>query len=118
MIYDFIDRKLKAIKEHRCDLCGCIIEKGALYTRQFHPSDKSVSKMHEECKELLRYEGFYDGDSTEGTSEDFFKEAILDYVHTYHVNDDDVYDKGWDVSNRHILVKMILKEQNEKGVSV
>lgn len=107
---DFINSERKARKPHRCFMCDCEIEVGQKYIRQFVPEYRDASCMHKECAELLNYEGFYDEESDEGTSDDFFHEAILDYVNKHHLSSDgEAYDEGWDGDSYH-LVKMILRE--------
>ena len=107
---DWIDTEHKARKPHRCSLCGCEIEVGTKYIRQFVPEYKSAIRMHKECQELLSHEGFYDEDSCEGTSDDFFCNAIFDYVNEHHTSEKgEAFDDGWDGDNYH-LVQMILKE--------
>ena len=109
---DYIDTERKAHKPHRCFMCGCTIDVGTKYIRQFVPEYRSACIIHKECCELLSYEGFYNEDEY-GTDEDFFLGAILDYVNEHHVSSDGKeYDEGWDGDNYH-LVKMILKELEE-----
>lgn len=113
MIMDFIDSKHKARKPHKCYMCGCEIEAGQIYIRQFAPEYRSTICMHKECQELLNYEGFHN-EYDYGTDEDFFHEAINDYVNEHHLSDDgNAFDEGWDGDNFH-LVKMILKELEDK----
>ena len=52
--------------------------------------------MHKECQKLLGYEGFYNEEDY-GTDDDFFHNAIFDYVNEHHTSEDH-------------LVKKILKE--------
>ena len=107
---DFMNSERKARKPHRCYMCGCEIEVGQKYIRQFAPEYRSAICMHKECDELLNHEGFCDEESGEGTSDDFFCNAIFDYVNRYHTSfDGKALDEGWDGDNYH-LVKMILKE--------
>lgn len=42
--------------------------------------------MHKECHELLSHEGFYNEDDY-GTDDDFFHNAIFDYVNEHHLSD-------------------------------
>lgn len=110
---DYIDTERKARKPHRCFMCGCTIDVGTKYIRQFVPEYRSADCIHKECCELLSYEGFYNEDEY-GTDDDFFLGAILDYVNEHHVSSDGKeYDEGWDGDNYH-LVKMILKELEGK----
>lgn len=107
---DFINSERKACKPHRCYMCGCEIKVGQKYIRQFVPEYRYATCMHKECNELLSYEGFCDEESGEGTSDDFFCNAIFDYVNRYHSSSDGkALDEGWDGDNYH-LVKMIIKE--------
>lgn len=107
---DWIDIERKARKPHKCYMCGCDIEVGQKYIRQFAPEYRSAICMHKECNELLSHEGFCDEESGEGTSDDFFCNAIFDYVNEHHLSDNgEAFDDGWDGDNYH-LVKMILKE--------
>lgn len=108
MIMDRIDTERKARKPHRCSLCGCTIEVGTKYIRQFVPQYKFADNMHKECQELLGYEGFYD-DNNEGTDEGYFKGCISDYVWQHHQHDDDSLDEGLDAPICE-QVKLILKE--------
>ena len=109
MIMDWIDSERKARKPHKCYMCGCEIEVGQKYIRQFVPEYRSAICMHKECQELLGYEGFYNEDDY-GTDDYFFLNAIFDYVNKYHTSEDgEAFDEGWDGDNYH-LVKMILKE--------
>ena len=88
MIMDWIDSERKARKPHKCRSAIC---------------------MHKECEELLGYEGFYNEDDY-GTDDDFFHNAIFDYVNEHHISENgEAFDNGWDGDNYH-LVKMILKE--------
>ena len=110
MIMDFMNSERKARKLHRGYMCGCEIEVGQKYIRQFTPEYRSAICMHKECDELLSHEGFCDEESSEGTSDDFFCNAIFDYVNMYHTSSGGkALDEGWDGDNYH-LVKMILKE--------
>jgi hypothetical protein len=107
---DFMNSERKARKPHRCYMCGCEIEVGQKYIRQFTPEYRTAICMHKECEKLLSHEGFCDEESCEGTSDDFFGNAIFDYVNMYHTSSDGkALDEGWDGDNYH-LVKMILKE--------
>lgn len=107
---DWIDTERKARKPHRCYMCGCEIEVGQKYIRQFAPEYRSAICMHKECDELLNHEGFCDEESGEGTSDDFFCNAIFDYVNEHHLSKNgEAFDNGWDGDNYH-LVKKILKE--------
>jgi len=109
---DWIDKELKARTPHTCCMCGCKIEVGTNYIRQFVPQYRSVLLMHKECQELLGYEGFYDDNSCEGTSGDYFRSCISDYVWQHHQHDDDTIDEGWDGS-MYEQVQMILKEKED-----
>lgn len=107
---DYIDTVHKARKPHRCYMCGCEIEVGTKYIRQFVPKYKSAIRMHKECEKLLSHEGFYDKDSCEGTSDDFFCNAIFDYINEHHLSSDGkAFDEGWDAPI-YEQVKLILKE--------
>lgn len=109
MIMDWIDTEHKARKPHKCYMCGCMIEVGTKYIRQFNTEYRSAICMHKECHELLSHEGFYNEDDY-GTDDDFFHNAIFDYVNEHHLSDNgEAFDEGWDDDNFH-LVKMILKE--------
>lgn len=109
MIMDFINSERKARKPHKCYMCGCTIEVGQKYIRQFTPEYRSTICIHKECGELLSHEGFYNEDDY-GTDDDFFHNAIFDYVNMYHTSSDGkALDEGWDGDNYH-LVKKILKE--------
>lgn len=100
----------KAHKPHKCYMCGCEIEVGHKYIRQFVPEYRSATCMHKECVDLLSYEGFCDEESSEGTSDDFFCNAIFDYVNRYHTSSDGkALDEGWDAPI-YEQVKLILKE--------
>ena len=110
MIMDFINSERKARKPHKCYMCGCEIEVGHKYIRQFVPEYRSATCMHKECVDLLSYEGFCDEESSEGTSDDFFCNAIFDYVNRYHTSSDGkALDEGWDAPI-YEQVKLILKE--------
>lgn len=107
---NWIDTERKSRVAHRCFLCGCTIEVGTQYIHQFVPEYKSANCMHKECQELISHEGFYDEDSCEGTSEDFFCDVIFDYVNKHHLSSDgEAYDEGWDAPI-YEQVKLILKE--------
>ena len=109
MIMDWIDTERKACKLHRCYMCGCTIEAGTKYTRQFNTEYRSAICMHKECEELLSHEGFYNEDDY-GTDDDFFHNAIFDYVNKHHTSSDgEEFDEGWDAPI-YEQVKLILKE--------
>lgn len=109
MIMDFMNSERKARKPHKCYMCGCTIEAGTKYIRQFNTEYRSAICMHKECEELLSHEGFYNEDDY-GTDDDFFHNAIFDYVNEHHLSSDgEAFDDGWDGDNYH-LVKKILKE--------
>lgn len=93
---DFIDTIRKARKPHKCYMCGCTIEAGTEYVRQFNTEYKSTICMHKECQELLGYEGFYNEDDY-GTDDDFFHNAIFDYVNEHHLSaDGKAFNDGWE----------------------
>lgn len=70
------DEKRKANKQHKCNWCSQIIEKGKQYHNSAHVYDgmKYTWKAHLECMELAYKLNMF---NEEVVSEDYFKESIF-----------------------------------------
>lgn len=104
-------------KEHICDLCSRKISKGQRYRRQFIRGDGGEIwsfKGHEECCELTSIIDFSD---YEGVDYDAFEEAITNYVQEYHNDAEDALNIVFQNRKYYDLVKMILAELKEKGIT-
>lgn len=65
-----------ARKEHQCNYCGCKIERGQTYNRQFNKyDDVYVWKSHDYCSQIASELNMFD-DCNEGVTEEDFKEHI------------------------------------------
>lgn len=107
-----------ARKEHVCDLCSRKICKGQKYRRLFIRDDGGEAwsfKGHEECCELTSIIDF--SDYHEGVDCDAFEEAITNYVQEYHQGEEDAIKVAFQNRNYYGLVKMILAELKEKGIT-
>ena len=106
-----------ARKEHICDLCSRKISKGQRYRRQFIRDDSGEVwsfKGHEECCEL---ESIIDFSDYEGVDCDAFEEAIINYVQEYHNDVKDALNIAYQNRKYYDLVKMILAELKEEGIT-
>lgn len=106
-----------ARKEYRCELCNRIIHKGQRYRRQFIRDDGGEAwsfKGHEECCELTSIIDFSD---YEGVDNYAFEEAITSYVQEYHNDAEDALNIAFQNRKYYDLVKMILAELKEKGIT-
>ena len=109
---------LTARKEHRCELCNRIIHKGQKYRRQFirdYSGEVWSFKGHEECCELTSIIDF--SDYYEGVDNYAFEEAITNYVQEYHNDAEDALNIVFQNRKYYDLVKMILAELKEKGIT-
>lgn len=112
------ETKSIARKEHICDLCSRKISKGQKYRRQFIRDDSGEVwsfKGHEECCELTSIIDF--SDYYEGVDCDAFEEAITNYVQKYHNDAEDALNIAFQNRKYYDLVKMILAELKEKGIT-
>lgn len=101
-----------ARKQHRCDFCAGIIEKGEKYDHSTYSSNGSVYtwKSHLHCLALTS-----EMDCNEdGISSDDFEEWVHEYVHDNHYDNelDDVSEKWRDQSVSE-LAKIIYNEISE-----
>ena len=107
-----------ARKDYVCDLCSRKICKGQRYRRQFIRDDGGEAwsfKGHEECCELTSIIDF--SDYYEGVDCDAFEEAITNYVQGYHNDAEDALNIAFQNRKYYDLVKMILAELKEKGIT-
>lgn len=107
-----------ARKDYVCDLCSRNICKGQRYRRQFIRDDSGEAwsfKGHEECCELTSIIDF--SDYYDGVGCDAFEEAIANYVQEYHQGTEDVIKIAFQNRKYYDLVKMILSELKEKGIT-
>ena len=106
-----------ARKEHLCELCNRIIHKGQRYRKQFNKDCGEVwsFKGHEECCELTSIIDF--SDYYEGVDDYAFEEAITSYVQEYHNDAEDALNIAYQNRQYYDLVKMILSELKEKGIT-
>ncbi len=90
----------KANKEHKCNYCNGIIEKGEEYYYSVHKMDEVYTwKSHKRCSELVKLLDMeYD---MEGLSGESFNEYIAEYIHDldYHVKAKFVYGLMKDSNN-------------------
>ena len=105
-----------ARKEYRCELCNRIIHKGQRYHKQFNKDYSYVwsFKGHEECCELTSIIDFSD---YEGVDNYAFEEAITNYVQEYHNDAEDALNIAYQNRKYYDLVKMILAELKEEGIT-
>ena len=106
-MYDIINTEHKARKQHTCCLCGCLIEVGEIYIRQFHQEGRYTVKMHKDCFGLLS-ELSEQEDYEEGVGSEDFVNRVDDYVNDNHYQED-----SWNGSV-YERVKMIVKELEEE----
>ena len=107
-----------ARKDYVCDLCSRKISKGQRYRRQFIRDDGGEVwsfKGHEECCELTSVIDF--SDYYEGVDNYAFEEAITSYVQEYHNDAEDALNIAYQNRKYYDLVKMILAELKEKGIT-
>ena len=72
----------KARKQHKCDYCNGLINKGEEYNYSVHKMDDVYTwKAHKHCDELTKLLEM-DFDREEGLSKDDFYEYVNDYFHS------------------------------------
>lgn len=105
-----------ARNEYICDLCNRKIHKGQRYRRQFirDYGEAWSFKGHEECFELGSIIDFSD---YEGVDNYAFEEAITNYVQEYHNDAEDALNIAYQNRKYYDLVKMILAELKEEGIT-
>ncbi len=97
-MYATLDRKnRKARKQHRCDYCGGIIEKGETYDWSKHVYDGDLYewKTHQKCQ-FLAAELWDYADPDEGMDEDMFQEALHDFCRIFVCPDCPKWDKEYE----------------------
>ena len=107
-----------ARKDYVCDLCSRIISKGQTIPQAVIRDDGGEAwsfKGHEECFELTSIIDFID--YYEGVDCDAFEEAITNYVQEYHNDAEDALNIVFQNRKYYDLVKMILAELKEKGIT-
>lgn len=104
-----------ARKQHRCDYCSGIIEKGEKYQNDTIVFDGSIYtwKSHLHCMHLTSEMHGYETD--EGLNPDDFQRWIDDYVYEYHYDyeKDDVCEE-WQNKSVAELAKMIYEEKKDE----
>lgn len=70
-------KKVKAKKDHKCNLCDGVIEKGSSYRYQFNKQDSDVYafKSHLSCEEIASHLKMFD-DCDYGLTDEIFQESI------------------------------------------
>lgn len=76
-----------AIKEHVCDYCGGIINKGEKYIKQINKGDTIYTWKSHECCQYLRDE-MCDYDDGDGIGEETFREWIDNYLYEHHYDNE------------------------------
>lgn len=102
-MYDIINTEHKAHKPHTCCLCGCPIEKGEQYIRQFQQEGRCTLKMHKDCFDLLS-EFSEQEDYDEGVSTEEFINRVDDYVNDNHYHED-----GWNGSVYEKVKRIVIE---------
>lgn len=105
-----------ARKQHKCNFCGGIIEKGEMYDNATLEFDGTVYtwKSHLHCLNIASEIDDYYG---EGITEDDFATWINEYVHDNHFDDEiDDISKEWQGKSIPELAKMISDELYKKEV--
>ncbi|MGN1217925.1 MAG: hypothetical protein ACI4TD_08110 [Phocaeicola sp.] len=101
-----------ARKQHKCNFCGGVIEKGEMYDNTTFVFDSSAYtwKSHLHCLNIASYIDDY---SDEGITEDDFATWINEYVYENHFDEEiDDINKEWQDKSIPELAKMINDELN------
>lgn len=118
MIQTLLNSTPIARKEHICDFCGCLIQKGEKYRRQTNIYDGSVYDFvcHCDCHEVASLLDLYiDCDYDEGLTSEYFLEAIDQYIYDNHYdNEKDDIVKEWQGLSYIEATRKILNELNQE----
>lgn len=104
-----------ARKEYRCCFCTDLIHIGEKYNRDTIIYDGRIYDWisHNHCREMIRILNIEPYD--EAIDTECFCDAIDNYVMEKHFDKEiDDIEKEWQGKNRHELVEMIWKENQEK----
>ena len=71
-------KPVKANKEHHCNYCDGLIEKGEVYDKSTHKLDGDVYtwKAHTKCNKIVSDLNMYDSTDGEGVTMEHFQETI------------------------------------------
>ena len=97
-----------AKKEHKCMLCGGVINKGEQYKRQTCIYNGSIYDLvcHSHCSFLASKLDMYDYCDNKGLDNKHFSEMIADYMHDNHY--DELINKMfyiWENKNENFIYK-------------
>ena len=112
-MHEINNKDVTARKEHICNWCGGIIEKGSVYNKQTNIFDNTIYewKSHLDCYKLTGLLNMSKYDDGAGINEEMFAECINNYLYEHHYdNEKEDIEEKWNNMTLQEKATMIAEE--------